>query len=113
MVHEEQERSVQPARKPDVARVCQVGPAKGGRARIRSVRLPTAPVPHYTHHSLRFSIVVMREKWGYDKHLGFFAARLSRLNVNGKWHLAKLLDEHGRDCHAALLVRFTYDKPEA
>jgi len=55
----------------------------------------------------------MREKWGYDKHLGFFAARLSRLNVNGKWHLAKLLDEHGRDCHAALLVRFTYDKPEA
>ncbi|KAH7105382.1 PLC-like phosphodiesterase [Auriculariales sp. MPI-PUGE-AT-0066] len=55
-------------------------------------------------------LVVMREKWGYDTHLGFFAARISRLNVNGEWHMAKLLDAHGKDCHAALLVRFTFDK---
>ncbi|EJD48564.1 PLC-like phosphodiesterase [Auricularia subglabra TFB-10046 SS5] len=54
-------------------------------------------------------LVVLREEWGDDSHLGFFAARLSRLNTKGDWRLAKLLDKDGQDINSSLLVRFTYE----
>ena len=56
------------------------------------------------------SILAMEDEFGKDDKIAVFCARLTYIQQG--WRLVHLLDMHGRDTHATLLVRFIVDDVE-